>query len=119
MASNMPLWDRIPRPVFDGDPRLVTDRFEAHLDLGRLLRWKACVAPTEDEALAGFPDRDATDLERVAVVELGNEAASGPGLKSELTVSLGGDLKERVWLPPRGDLARKCLEGSRGIGGQA
>src|SRR5579864_9698548 len=82
MASNMPLWDRIPRPVFDGNPGLVTDGFEAHFDFGRLLRWKACLAPTEDEALAGFPDRDATDLERVSVVELGNEAASGPGLKS-------------------------------------
>jgi len=100
MPRNMFLRDRIPRPVFDRDPRLVTHRFEAHFDLRRLLRRKARLPPAEDKALAGFPHRYAADLEGLAVIQMRNEAAADTGLEGELTITARRNLKERVRLPP-------------------
>src|SRR5262245_38661543 len=103
----MPLRDRVPRSVFDRHPSLVAHRFEAYLHLGRLFGREARVPPAEDEALAGFPDRDAPELEGLAVAEMCNETASDAGFEGELTVPMRGDLKEMIRPPPRRNFARE------------
>lgn len=115
VSRYMPLWERVPRSVFDRDAGLDTDQFESHFNFRRLLRREARVPPAEHEALARFPDRDAPDLERFAVIEMRDEAASGTRLEGQLTVTARGDREKTVRTPPRGNLTRECLECSRRI----
>jgi hypothetical protein len=55
--------------MFDGYARLLADRFEEHFDLGRLLRREARLPPDENEAVARLPNRNAVDLEDLAVAQ--------------------------------------------------
>jgi hypothetical protein len=63
MVSGMPLWDRVPCPVLDADPCVVSDALEADFDFGRLIWCEVGMAPAENQALAGLPYRDPPEFE--------------------------------------------------------
>jgi hypothetical protein len=64
MACDVALRNGVPGAMLDGDACLITDGFEAHFDLGRLLGREARLPPREDQTPARFPNRDASDIPR-------------------------------------------------------
>src|SRR5271170_484718 len=111
------LRDRVPGAVFDGDARLLADRFEPHFDFGRLFRPECRLPPLERKTFPGLPDRNATDLELLAACERREETSARTGLKCQPAVAARRDREKTARLPPRSDFLGERFEGAHRIGG--
>jgi hypothetical protein len=69
MSSDMSLRNRLPCAVLDRYAGFFANGFEAHFDLGRLFGREVRLPPCEDEALAGLPNCNSSNLEFVTIIE--------------------------------------------------
>lgn len=119
MSSDMFLRDRLPRAVLDRYASFVANGFEAHFDLSRLFGREARLPPCEDEALAGRPNCNSSNLEFVTIIERRPQTTADAGLERELAIAERRHLKKTARLPPQCNFIREGLKGSQRICGHS
>jgi len=119
MSSDMALRNRLPCAVLDRYAGFVANGFEAHFDLGRLFGREARLPPCEDEALAGLPDCNSSNLEFVTIIERRPQTTADAGLERELAIAEHRHLKKTARLPPQCNFVREGLKGPQRICGHS
>lgn len=119
MARGMVLGNGVPTPMLDRDSCGVAGRLKPHLDSGDLSGRECRMPPSKGEADTWLPDRNAANLELLAIRECLGKAATGTWLEGKHSRLARCKPEKGIGTPPKANVAGENLECPLRRGGDA